>query len=48
MDELEEAISAMCENLKKKSITGEESAATGEAAEKAEAKEEDEATGRLT
>ena len=41
MDELEEAISAMCENLKKKSITGEESAATGEAAEKAEAKEED-------
>ena len=35
MDELEEAISAMCENLKKKSITGEESAATGEAAEKA-------------
>lgn len=32
MDELEEAISAMCENLKKKSITGEESA---------EAKEED-------
>lgn len=41
MDELEEAISAMCENLKKKSITGEESVATGEAAEKAEAKEED-------
>ncbi len=41
MDELEEAISAMCENLKKKSITGEESAATGEAAEKAEAREED-------
>ena len=41
MDELEEAISAMCENLKKKSITGEESAATEEAAEKAEAKEED-------
>lgn len=41
MDELEEAIFAMCENLKKKSITGEESAATGEAAEKAEAREED-------
>lgn len=30
MDELEEAISAMCENLKKKSITGEESAVTKE------------------
>lgn len=45
MDELEEAISAMCENLKKKSITGEESAATGEAAEKAEAKEEDGTSG---
>ena len=34
MDELEEAISAMCENLKKKSITGDESASTGEADEK--------------
>lgn len=34
MDELEEAISAMCENLKKKSITGEESTSAGEAEEK--------------
>lgn len=37
MDELEEAISAMCENLKKKSITGDESASAGEADEKTRA-----------
>lgn len=34
MDELEEAISAMCENLKKKSITGDEGTSAGEADEK--------------
>ena len=42
MDELEEAISAMCENLKKKSITGEESTSAGEADEKEETAEGEE------
>lgn len=47
MDELEEAISAMCENLKKKSITGDESTSAGEADEK-EKTAEGEGTSEVT